>query len=197
MNKNNQRPTLDKNISPTDFLDFYWLKEELQNFCREIGAKVSGPKTDLTQRITCFLETGTTPNPNTPTTTPKTTPRNSPRSSTEMTLETTIEPGFKCTQEHRKFFKSVIGPTFHFSVELQNFLKQNPGKTFADVVEKHYQILENKKNGTRTTISPQFEYNTFLRAFYDDPKNKNLPLQDAITAWKKVRNERGDNAYQP
>ncbi len=31
------RPNLTKEISIKDFKDFYWLKEELQNFCRENG----------------------------------------------------------------------------------------------------------------------------------------------------------------
>lgn len=33
------RPNLTKDISVESFNDFYWLKEELQSFCRENGNK--------------------------------------------------------------------------------------------------------------------------------------------------------------
>lgn len=43
MNKQKKeiRPYLDENISIEDFLDFYWLKVELQDFCRKKGMRTS------------------------------------------------------------------------------------------------------------------------------------------------------------
>ena len=38
--------------------DFYWLKEELQSFCRENGISASGSKIEITDRIEIFLRTG-------------------------------------------------------------------------------------------------------------------------------------------
>lgn len=41
------KPNLTKEISIHDFKYFYWLKEELQNFCRENGMSASGSKLEI------------------------------------------------------------------------------------------------------------------------------------------------------
>ena len=51
----NERPSLDKNLDSKTFREWYWLKEELINFCRENGLPASGGKTELTDRIALFL----------------------------------------------------------------------------------------------------------------------------------------------
>ena len=40
------------------FRNFYYLKQELVDFCRENALPVSGGKIELTDRIACFLDTG-------------------------------------------------------------------------------------------------------------------------------------------
>ena len=54
----NERPVLDKNLDSKTFRDFYYLKEELVNFCRENGIPVSGEKIEIADRIAYFLDTG-------------------------------------------------------------------------------------------------------------------------------------------
>ena len=54
-----QRPELSKDIDAATFREYYYLKEELVDFCRENGLPVSGGKVELTERIAVFLETGT------------------------------------------------------------------------------------------------------------------------------------------
>lgn len=39
-----ERPALDRSLDSKTFRDFYYLKEELVNFCRENGLPVSGGK---------------------------------------------------------------------------------------------------------------------------------------------------------
>ena len=53
-----ERPVLDRNLDSKTFRDFYYLKEELVNFCRENGIPVSGGKIEITDRIAYFLDTG-------------------------------------------------------------------------------------------------------------------------------------------
>ena len=53
-----ERPALDRNLDSKTFRDFYYLKEELVNFCRENGLPVSGGKMELADRIAYFLDTG-------------------------------------------------------------------------------------------------------------------------------------------
>ena len=54
----NDRPVLDKNLDGDSFRKWYWLKEELVDFCRENGIPASGGKTDIADRIAHFLDTG-------------------------------------------------------------------------------------------------------------------------------------------
>ena len=52
------RPDLNKDIQVESFRNFYWLKEELQTFCKENGINASGSKLEIADRIEWFLRTG-------------------------------------------------------------------------------------------------------------------------------------------
>lgn len=52
------RPKLDKNLDGKTFREFYYLKEELVDFCRRYGLPTSGGKLEITERIAHFLDTG-------------------------------------------------------------------------------------------------------------------------------------------
>ncbi len=75
----------------------------------------------------------------------------------------------------------------------QKWLKANAGKTYADAVRAYYQILAEKKQG-RTKIDRQFEYNTYIRDFFEDNKGKRL--DDAILCWKYKKGLPGHNRYE-
>ena len=53
-----ERPKLDKNLDGKTFRKFYYLKEELVDFCRRYGLPTSGGKLEIIQRIAHFLDTG-------------------------------------------------------------------------------------------------------------------------------------------
>lgn len=53
-----ERPKLDKNLDGKTFREFYYLKEELVDFCRRYGLPTSGGKLEITERIAHFLDTG-------------------------------------------------------------------------------------------------------------------------------------------
>ena len=53
-----ERPNLDKELDGKTFRSFYYLKEELTDFCRKNGLPATGGKIELTDRIACFLDTG-------------------------------------------------------------------------------------------------------------------------------------------
>lgn len=44
----NDRPILDKNLDSKTFREYYYLKEEFVNFCRENGLPVSSGKIEIT-----------------------------------------------------------------------------------------------------------------------------------------------------
>lgn len=181
----NRRPDLYKGLDSKIFKQYYYLKEELIDFCRKNNLQVTGSKIELTQRIADFLDTGI-----------RTYKNHIPRKTTiidEITIDTIIEENFVCSEKHRAFYKNQIGKSFSFNVTFQKWLKSNAGKTYHDSIIAYYQILEDKKKN-KTTIDSQFEYNSYIRDFFEDNKNKSL--QQAIKCWKYKKALKGHNRYE-
>lgn len=181
----NKRPNLDKNLDSNLFKEYYYLKEELIDFCRKNNLQTTGGKIELTERIAKFLATGE-----------RTSRSHTIRKSInigEITLDTIIEEDFTCSEKHRAFYKKQIGNKFSFNVAFQKWLKCNSGKTYKDSIVAYYQILEDKKKN-KTKIDKQFEYNTYIRDFFNDNKNKSL--EQAITCWKYKKSLKGHNKYE-
>ncbi|GGN64913.1 DUF6434 domain-containing protein [Oceanobacillus indicireducens] len=184
------RPSLTKNISVQSFKDFYWLKEELQAFCRGNGLSPSGSKIEISDRIETYLLTGEIKKP---ARSSKTTKRRELQ--VELSLDTVIMENHRCSQHVRAFFKTII-PAFHFSTYIQNYFKNNVGKTYRDAVNAWYEEEERKKDPSyKKKIAPQFEYNQFIRDFFADPKNKGKSRKKAIEAWNEIKKLPGSNKY--
>ena len=176
---------LPNNIDGETFRTFYYLKEELVDFCRENNLPVSGGKAELTDRIACFLDTGKVSE-----TSAK---RKTARDVGLITENTLIESDIVCSEKHRAFFKEKIGKSFSFNVLFQKWLKSNAGKTYGDAISAYYRILEEKKK-RKTTIDKQFEYNTYIRDFFEN--NQGRCLDEAITCWKYKKSLQGHNRYE-
>ena len=180
-----ERPNLDNSLDSKTFKEYYYLKEELVNFCRKNNLQTTGGKIELTERIANFLETGE-----------RTYKSHNIRKNViidEITIHTIIEENFVCSEKHRAFYKEKIGNNFSFNVAFQKWLKSNSGKTYQDSINAYYQILEDKKKN-KTIIDKQFEYNTYIRDFFDDNKDKSL--EQAIKCWKYKKNLKGHNKYE-
>ena len=180
-----ERPKLTTETDASAFRNYYYLKEELVQFCRENSLPASGSKQELTERIAHFLETGKVLN--------GTAQRKVSAVVGDITESTVIEANIVCSEKHRAFFKDRIGKSFSFNVAFQKWLKNSAGKTYADAIQAYYQILEDKKKG-RTVIDKQFEYNTYIRDFFADNQGKSL--DDAIKCWKYKKSLAGHNRYE-
>lgn len=185
--KVSERPALDKNLDSQTFREFYYLKEELIDFCRINKLSTAGGKIELTDRIVYFLDTGKVLPP-----TPKLKKKRT-AAVTDIDEATEIEPDFVCSERHRAFFKEQIGNTFSFPVAFQKWLKSNAGKTYKDAIDAYYQILKDKKK-SKSVIDRQFEYNTYIRDFFAD--NKGKTLEEAISCWKYKKQQPGHNRYE-
>ncbi|RUT00143.1 hypothetical protein DSM106972_075910 [Dulcicalothrix desertica PCC 7102] len=185
------RPNLTKYISVKDFRDYYWLKKELQLFCRENGISTSGSKIEISNRIETYLTTGKV----------KKTIINlrvdkKIKSQEDLSLDTVIVENHRCSQDVRAFFETVI-PKFHFSTYIQNYFKNNVGKNYCDVVTAWYEEEERKKDPSyKKNIAPQFEYNQFTRDFFADLNNQGKNREEAIEAWNQIKKLPGSNKYK-
>ena len=146
-----ERPVLNRSLDAATFRNHYYLKEELVRFCRASGLPAAGGKSELTERIACFLE-------GKPVEIMKVR-KIKPKTAGTLREEMSIESPFVCSEKHRAFFKAKIGPSFSFNVAFQKWLKSNAGKTYGDAIQAYAQILVEKKT-KQTPIDPQFEYNT-------------------------------------
>lgn len=177
--------TLHKNLDSETFRNYYFLKEELVDFCRKNGLPTSGGKQEITERVAHFLDTGKVLGNGI----------TQHRSTTisDITENSIIEQNIVCSEKHRAFFKKHIGKSFTFKVAFQRWLKENDGKTYRDAIEAYHSILKAKKQG-KTEIDKQFEYNTYIRDFF--AHNKGKTLEDAIKCWKYKKSLPGSNAYE-
>ena len=181
----NERPGLSKEIDAAAFRSFYYLKQELIDFCRENGLPTSGSKAEITDRIAAFLDTGKAP-----------AAKKSKRKAANIALttdETAIEENIVFSEKHRAFFKGKIGKSFSFNVPFQKWLKSNAGKTYGEAVQAYRKIIEEKKRN-KTEIGRQFEYNTYIRDFFADNREKSL--NEAIVCWKYKKSLSGCHKYE-
>ena len=187
-----KRPDLNNEISIQDFKDFYWLKSELVDFCKEVGLTRTGGKIEIAKRIERYLETGEIEVRQKKKTSNKS---KFDWSAEKLTLNTIITDNYKNTENVRQYFESKIGLRFKFNVKFMNWMKSNEGKTLAEAIETWKRLDEEKRtNKTTKNIAPQFEYNTYLRDFLADNPDKNRAI--GIKLWKIKRSMRGDNIYR-
>ena len=187
-----ERPALNKEISCTDFNEFYWLKQELIDFCKIVGISTSGGKIEIANRTRHYLSTGEV--------------RSSERKKVEnqsnfdwnkekLTTETIITNSYKNGENVRDFFTQEIGAHFSFNVIFMKWVKENVGKNLGAAIIEWKRINDLKKDKNYVSeIDPQFEYNRYMRAFLND--NPGFSSQDAMKHWKLKRQKRGTNEYE-
>ena len=187
-----KRPDLNSKISPEDFLDFYWLKEELTAFCRTNGLSTAGKKKEITDRITHYLKTGEKLKPISKS---KRATSNFDWANAPLTSDTIITDNYKNCQNVRHFFQQHTTRKFSFNIKFMDWMKTNVGKTLGDAIEQWEAIqLEMKNRTAPKVIPPSLEYNTYIRDFLAD--NPSLQKKDAIHFWKIKKALRGTNLYE-
>ena len=177
-------PELTRDLKPEEFKEYYFLKEELKDFCRSEGLRVSGSKEDLEKRIVHYLATGEEIKE-------CSVKKIQTDSASEITLDSKLGENFKCSEDKRAFFENQIGKSFKFKVKFQKWLKANPDKTYRDAIDAYFEI---QGSGEKTEIGKQFQYNQYIRDFFENNDDKSL--DDAIKCWKYKKSLKGHNRYE-
>jgi hypothetical protein len=187
-----KRPAMGSIKSSREFSQWYWLKEELVAYCRKNRLQVGGDKATLTRRIKRFINNGER-------TEEKKSSSKKASSfdwhSDPLTARTKITDSYKNTQNVRRFMKSQVGDSFHFSIPLMQWVKENEGKSLKDLV-RYYQLLQKQKQqpGYESKIPAGNEYNQYTRDFMRD--NPGLSIAQARKCWAYKRSVAGSNRYQ-
>lgn len=170
------RPRLTDNLTGSEVLRWYWLKEELTDFARRLGIRGTGDKELLTQRIAAKLD-------DVPFAEPQLTKR-ATRAQLDgaLTSATVIPEGQRCSQLVRAWFVEQVGAAFGFDAEMRAFFSRTDGtQTMQDALD-HYRAT--REQGLKS-IDAQFEYNRFTRAWHE--ANPTRPREDLLHAWQKYR----------
>ena len=187
----NTRPQLTKDLKSEDFKEYYFLKEELKEFCRNEGLKISGSKTQLEERIIYYLDTGKSLEESKNNSRTNSNISRDDTNTQEITLDSILGENFKCSEDKREFFEKETGKGFKFKVIFQKWLKENPDKTYQDAINAYHELQNSKE---KTKIDKQFQYNQYIRDFFED--NEDKTLNDAIKCWKYKKSIKGHNKYE-
>ena len=188
------RCKLNKDLNSAEFKEYYFLKEELKEFCRNEGLKISGSKNQLEERIIYYLDTGKSLDDEKPIQDKLNFHKSKLRKTTdfeEIRLDSVLGENFKCSEDKREFFEREIGKGFKFKVKFQQWLKSNPEKTYQDAINAYYDLQNSKE---KTEIDKQFQYNQYIRDFFKD--NDDKTLNDAIKCWNYKKSLKGHNKYE-
>jgi hypothetical protein len=196
---NKKRPRLVRALDPGDVRRYYWLKEELTQFCRQLGIPASGRKLEILKRIEVFLRTGKVIRPERiilGANEDKSESRGA-ASKADLTLATPVV-NFKSDQRTREFFESIIGPQFHFTAHLNQFMRGREDLTYGDLVKEWLAERERRKDKSyKPEIMKSGEYNRYIRDFFANRSNQGKTLKDAIASWNKVKRLAGPRVYSP
>jgi SAP domain-containing new25/Domain of unknown function (DUF6434) len=170
-----QRPELNAHLSANEFAHWYWLKEELLQFCRAERLPVTGSKPQLSERIAAHLAGQSAPT--------KQAPRRAGAMPTSFALDTVIGPGWRCGPALGAFMRVHCGNGFRFNAAVRNFIHTHSGQHLADAVACYQRSVA--RGAPVPQIIPQNEYNQHTRDFF--AQNPGATRQQAIAAWQAKR----------
>jgi len=182
-----QKPKLQPGISVADFMEHYWLKEELVDFARSLGLSSRGAKPELRARIERRLRG----EPDRPEARKKPKGR---RDSEEPLTRATPVVHYKSDAKTRAFFEAQIGSRFHFTYRLNQYRQANEGLTYGDLVDEWLaEEGRRRSEGYQAPLAEHGKYNLFVRAFFADEANKGKSMKDAAAAWNESKTRRGED----
>jgi hypothetical protein len=179
------RPEIKNIKTGTELKRWYWLKQELVDYCRLTNLSYAGAKFDILERIANALDDKIK-------ITAKSLLSKQPTSkfdwhTEKLYLDTVVTDSYKNSQNVRKFFQQHCGNKFHFSIPFMAFMKNNCGKTLEYAIGewKKLYILRKDKN-FKSEIPEGNQYNKYIRDFFAD--NPNMTIKQARHFWKLKRN---------
>jgi SAP domain-containing new25/Domain of unknown function (DUF6434) len=170
-----QRPELTANLSADEFARWYWLKEELLQFCRGQHLAVGGSKPALSERVAAHLAGQNAPAPQTV--------RRTGEMPSTFALSTVIGVGWRCGPALGAFMRLHCGSGFRFNAAVRNFIHTQSGRNLAEAVQCYR--LSVARDAPVSEIIAQNEYNQHTRDFF--AQNPNATRQQAVAAWHAKR----------
>ncbi|MFI8824314.1 DUF6434 domain-containing protein [Streptomyces sp. NPDC053431] len=174
-----ERPALTPRLTGAELLRWYWTLEELTVLARTMGLSAGGGKAAVTARLAAALDGLPLP--------PAPARRRTAGASRQLTApvdgSTVIPEGQRCSQVLRAWFRSELGPSFHFDATMRAYIAENAGRTLADAA-RHWHETRGEAARPRE-IGAQFELNRFLRDWH--AARPTGSRAEALAAWHDHR----------
>jgi Domain of unknown function (DUF6434)/SAP domain-containing new25 len=179
-----ERPNIEKIQTGEELKKWYWLKQELVNYCKLTNLSYTGSKFDILERIANVLDNGIATTEKKFSSGKKTS--KFVWSKAILSLETVITDSYTNGNNTRKFFIQHCGDKFHFSIPFMNFMKNNCGKTLQDAVNEWQRLEQQRKTKDfKSEIPEGNQYNKYIRDFFSD--NPTMNIEQARHFWKLKR----------
>jgi SAP domain-containing new25/Domain of unknown function (DUF6434) len=172
------RPSLTNTLSPEEFESWYWLKQELVEFCQQHQIPSAGSKSEVSEKIPAFLRKA--PPPKVRVSIKK------GEMPAHFLLTTVIGIGWRCNPALGAFFREQCGKGFRFNAAVRNFIHTQVGATLADAVNCY--VASVAPGAPQQPIIPQNEYNRFTREFFDE--NPGATRAQALAGWWEKRSRK-------
>jgi hypothetical protein len=171
------RPPLNSSIGASSFAAWYWLKSELQMFCRAEGLHTGGSKAELMQRVSSHLGGELAPLP---------VKRQSRKTAmpADLNIHTTIQAGWPLSHGLRDFFISQVGDAFRFNQALRDLFQNPQGQTLRQAVALYLQTRDQS-----LPIGAQFQFNQHMRDYF--AQHPGATRAHALQAWREKRQTAG------
>ena len=178
------RPNWKTLTTGTQFNQWYWSKEELEDICRQMGLPFTGRKFDLRDRIMYALDKN---GKRKPADKKKNTTSKFNWARAPLTSDTKITDNVSFGPNFRSFMKSQIGSAFSCHSDFMDWVKASVGKTLGDAVVQWHVLEDRKKDPDfKREIADNNMYAQYTRDFLAD--NPGLTLKDASKYWLLKRN---------
>lgn len=175
-----ERPDFQHIQTGSEFNQWYWLKTEMVDICKQANLPHTGSKFELRDRIMYALD-------NDGKVLPKL--KKSRKISkfnwakAELTLATVITDNVSFGPNFRRFMQSQIDQKFSCHADFMNWVKANIGKTLQDAVLKWLELEARKKNPNfKRDIAQHNMMSQYVRDFMAD--NHGHSFKEVIEIWK-------------
>jgi hypothetical protein len=177
------RPELDEIRTGAELKRWYWLKQELVDFCKREKISSIGAKFEILERIARRLDVGFSAEEKIMSSKPTS---KFVWSKALLSLDTVITDSYKNGPNARKFFKHHCGEKFHFSIQFMDYMNNNCGKTLKDAIDEWNRLNEQSKDKNyKSKIPSGNQYNKYIRDFFAD--NPTMTMEQARHFWKLKR----------
>jgi hypothetical protein len=179
-----ERPNITDIKTGNEIKQWYWLKQELVEFCRLKKVSYTGSKFEILDRIVAFLDNGNSKSE-------KQLRIHKPASKfnwakSTLSLNTVITDSYTNGVNTRSFFKQHCGEKFHFSIPFMEYMKNNCGKTLQDAIKEWHRLNDlTKVTNYKSQIPTGNQYNQYIRDFFAD--NPESTIAEARHFWKLKR----------